>query len=215
MKTKEQRLAELRELKENFDPEGDHSEAEGWRLDHYCQELPNEAPGEPEPDGPFEAAQELLRNYQVADPRMVRATYDPESGLEHRTMLLQVRYGPIRLYAGCRTGDVIDEEREVEGRTVKVWGWPYRTLEGHFEQGQMTWEVWKWLDNGDVEFHVHSYSRNAENLNPIINLGFKLVGQRQRRKYLQGACDRMSRLTAEAVDREPMPVNSEPVEPVR
>jgi uncharacterized protein (UPF0548 family) len=137
-----------------------------------------------------------LRNYRVADPSMVRAFYDHEAPLEHRDMALELRFGPLRLHVGCRTGEITDERREVEGRPVRVWGWPYRTLEGHVEQGEMNWEVWKWLDTGEVEFHVHSYSRNAGTRNPIVNLGFRLIGQRERRRYLRRACERMADLTA-------------------
>jgi uncharacterized protein (UPF0548 family) len=81
-----------------------------------------------------------------------------------------------------------------------VWGWPYRTLEGHIERGEMSWEVWKWLDSGRVQFHVHSYMKAAPR-NPVVDLGFRIFGQWQRRKYLQGACKRMARYTAEALAR--------------
>lgn len=199
MTRNERRLAALRGLPVNFDPHAPHRVEDGWRLDHYCEALPSEPPGPPVEGGPFAIAQELLRNYRVADPRMVRATYDHDAPLEHRDMLLEIRFGPLRIHAGCRTGEIIDSEREVDGRPVRVWGWPYRTLQGHIEQGQMSWEVWKWLDTGEVQFHVHSYSRNAETKNPILTLGFKLFGQWQRRKYLNGACKRMACFTAAAM----------------
>jgi uncharacterized protein (UPF0548 family) len=201
--TDEERLLALRDLPVNFDPAGEHDEAHGWRLDHYCEPLPAEPPGEPVDNGSFEVAQDLLRNYRVADPKMVRAFYDEDAPLEHRDMLLEIRFGPIRLHAGCRTGEITDEEREVDGRPVRVWGWPYRTLAGHIEQGEMNWEVWKWLDTGEVEFHVHSFSRNARRIHPILNLGFRLVGQRERRRYLNKACERMAQLTAAALRDAP------------
>ena len=194
------RLEDLRHLKVNYDPEGPHDAEHGWRIDDYCEPLPSEPPGEPIEDGSFVVAQKLLRDYQVADPKMVRAIYDNDAPLEGRDMLLEIRFLRIPVNrSGCRVGRVIDERREVDGRPVRVWGWPYQTLQGHFEQGEMCWTVWKWLDTGEVQFRIHSYMRNAENVNPIINLGFKLFGQRERRRYLQGACDRMARLTAAAL----------------
>jgi uncharacterized protein (UPF0548 family) len=196
----ERRLAALKHLPVNFDPDAPHAPEDGWRHDHYCEPLPSEPPGPPVDGGPFEIAQELLRNYRVADPRRVRGFYDRDAPLEHRDMLLELRFGPIRLHIGCRTGEVIDEERDVDGRHVRVWGWPYRTLEGHIERGEMSWEVWKWLDTGEVEFHVYSYMRSAPR-NPIVDLGFRVVGQWQRRKYLEGACERMARFTQEALAR--------------
>ena len=196
----DRRLAALRTLDVNFDPEGPHRPEDGWRIDDYCEPLPSEPPGDPVPGGPFEVAQTLLRDYRVADPKLVRAYYDHDAELEGRDMLLQLRFhGLFGIWSGCRVGKVVDERREEDGRPVRVWGWPYQTLEGHIEQGQMSWEVWKWLDTGEVQFRIHSYSRNAGNANPIINLGFKLFGQRERRRYLTSACRRMAELTAARV----------------
>lgn len=206
------RLEDLAALDVNFDPEAPHRPEDGWRIDDYRRALPPEPPGPPIAAGAFAVARDLLRNYQVADPAMVRATYDPEAPLAGRDMLLELRFWFIRLRVGCRVGDVTDEERVEGGRRARVWGWAYRTLEGHVEQGQMSWEVWKWIDSGEVEFRIHSYSRNAEALHPLLNLGFKLIGQRERRRYLTRACDRMERLTREAL-AEPRDVerHGEPV----
>lgn len=56
---------------------------------------------------------------------------------------------------------MFDETRTVHGRAVRVCGWNYRTLGGHFEMGQMNYELWKWLDNGDVAFRVRGVWRLA------------------------------------------------------
>lgn len=194
------RFEDLHRLRVNYDPDGPHDPEHGWRIDDYCEPLPSEPPGEPIENGSFAIAQKLLRDYQVADPKMVRATYDHDAPLEGRDMLLEIRFLRIPVNrSGCRVGRIIDEQRQVDGRPVRVWGWPYQTLEGHFEQGEMCWMVWKWIDTGEVQFRIHSYMRNAENVNPIINLGFKVFGQRERRRYLQGACDRVARMTAAAL----------------
>ena len=195
------RLEDLAGLEVNYDPDAPHTEAEGWRIDDYCEPLPAEPPGEPVADGSFAAAQELLRNYQVADPALVRAHYDEDAPLEGRDMLLELRFhGLFSIKAGCRVGKIVDEERVEDGRTVRVWGWPYMTLEGHVEQGQMNWEVWKWLDTGEVQFRIHSFSRVSGDKNPILGLGFRLFGQRERRRYLSHACRRMAELTARKAD---------------
>lgn len=197
------RLEDLRDRKVNFDSDGPHDPEDGWRIDDYRQPLRAEPPGEPVAGGVFEIAQDLLRNYQVADPKLVRAHYDEDAPLEGRDMLLEIRFlGFTVNRSGCRVGKVIDDRREVGGRPVRVWGWPYQTLEGHVEQGEMCWMVWKWLDSGEVDFRIHSYMRNAENVNPILNLGFKAVGQRERRRYLGNACRRMKSLTEEALRGE-------------
>ncbi len=189
-----ERLAELEQRPLNYDPDAPHDEADGWRVDDYCEPLPTEPPGPPVPGGPFERCQTLLREYEVADPAMVRAHYDHDAPLSGRTMLLEIRFGPIRLHVGCRVGDITDEERSEDGRPLRVWGWGYQTLEGHIEQGQMNWEVWKWMDTGEVQFRIHSYSRNAHARNWFVNTGFKLIGQWQRHLYLSKACRRMAEL---------------------
>jgi uncharacterized protein (UPF0548 family) len=194
-----ERLAALRGRGLNYDPQAPHPPEQGWRIDNYCEPLPREAPGQPETGGPFAIAQTLLREYKVADPHVVRAHYDEAAPLEGRDMLLELRFLFFRTYAGCRVGEITDETREVNSRPVRAWGWPYRTLEGHVEQGEMSWEVWKWLDTGDVEFHIHSYSRPSGAANPFTRLGMRLIGQRQRHRYLSSACKRMARLTAEGV----------------
>jgi uncharacterized protein (UPF0548 family) len=194
-----ERLATLQDRPLNFDPDAPHPPEQGWRVDDYCEPLPREAPGPPEREGPFAIAQTLLRDYKVADPDIVRAYYDEHAPLEGRDMLLELRFFLFRTYAGCRVGEVTDEERIVDGRPVRVWGWPYRTLAGHVEQGEMSWEVWKWLDTGEVEFRIHSYSRLSDARGPVIRLGMRLFGQRERRKYLSGACTRIASLTSEAL----------------
>jgi uncharacterized protein (UPF0548 family) len=194
-----ERLAALHGKALNYDPSAPHPPRQGWRVDEYCEALPPEPPGPPEHGGAFATAALLLRDYEVADPRIVRAYYDHDAPLEGRDMLLELRFLVFRTYVGCRVGAVTDETRQVAGRPVRVWGWPYRTLEGHVEQGEMAWEVWKWLDTGEVQFRIHSYSRLTHAANPITRLGVRLFGQRQRRRYLSGACRRVARLTAEAL----------------
>ncbi|HVL95571.1 MAG TPA: DUF1990 family protein [Solirubrobacteraceae bacterium] len=193
--TAEERLAALRERPVNYDVEAFDPDDPSWREDDYCQPLGFEPPGPPLPDGTFALACRLLRDYRFADPSIVRAHYDVDAPLEGRDMLLELRFHGIRLWSGCRVGAVVDEERVSDGRPLHVWGWPYRTLAGHIEQGEMSWEVWKWMDTGEVEFHIHSFSRVARDANPILALGFRVVGQRERRRYLSRACARMLELT--------------------
>jgi uncharacterized protein (UPF0548 family) len=202
MRSVSERLGALHGRSLNFDSDAPHSPEDGWRYDDYCQPLPSEPPGPPVHGGAFRIAQTLLADYKIADPRIVRAYYDHDAPLEGRDMLLQLRFLVFRTYSGCRVGDVTDATRTVDGRELQVWGWPYRTLEGHVEQGQMAWEVWKWLDTGEVQFRIHSYTRFAGARNPFTAIGVKLFGQRQRRRYLSHACRRMARLTDEGLRRE-------------
>jgi len=183
----------------NFDPPADgvDLEASGWRLDDYCQPLPPEPPGVPVADGSWEQARRLMLAYEFADPDIIRAVYEDDSPLEGRDMLLKARFWGLSFDLGVRVGAVVDETRELGGRGVRVWGWGYRTLQGHLEAGQMDYEVWKWLDSGEVEFRIHAYSRPASIPNPVVRLGFRLFGRREQLKFARRACERMARLTAE------------------
>ena len=193
----QRRLAELMDRPLNYEPDPDRppSERDGWHVDDMREPLPHEPSGEPVEDGSWELARELMCAYQVADPDVVRATYRHDAPLEGRNMLLQIRFLGLRFYVGVRVGEVYDETREMEGRTARVFGWGYGTLEGHFEQGQMHYEVWKWLDTGDVEFRLHAYSRTARSGPPLLRLGFRLVGRREQLDFYRQVCRRMRRLT--------------------
>jgi uncharacterized protein (UPF0548 family) len=189
------RLDALRDAAFNFE----ESEEGGWKIDDYCQPLPPEAPGPPEPEGTWERAKRLMEDYEFADPRIVRATYAPDSELEGRDMLLEARFWGLRFRLGVRVSGVVDEQRERDGRTVQVWGWSYRTLKGHLEMGQMDYEIWKWLDDGSVEFRIHVVSRPARIPNPLVRLGFRLFGRREQVRFARRACERMAeRLGARA-----------------
>jgi uncharacterized protein (UPF0548 family) len=193
-------LAELAGRPLNVDP-GELAGAGrqiGWHVDDYRQPLAPEPPGDPVPAGSFEVARRLMADYAFADPAIVRAVFDPAGALANRNMLLQVRYGPLRFFIGCRVSAITDETRTVGEREVRVWGWSYGTLAGHFERGRMDFAVWKWLDDGAVEFRIHVISRPAPLGNPLVRLGFRLVGRRRQVRFARRACERMRALVASA-----------------
>lgn len=64
-------------------------------------------------------------------------------------MLLELRFAGLRFHVGVRVAKVTDGVRTDDGRQAAVWGWSYRTLEGHLEAGEMAYEVRKWLDTGE------------------------------------------------------------------
>jgi len=167
----------------------------GWHVDDLIETLPSEASGPPVEGGSWETARELMRSYQVADPARVHATFRREEALSGRDMLLRIRYLGLRFNVGVRVGEVYDETRVLDERRARVFGWSYRTLEGHFEQGEMHYEVWKWLDTGDVEFRLHAYSRVAESGPLLLRAGFRLIGRHQQLRFYNQACLRMRRLT--------------------
>jgi uncharacterized protein (UPF0548 family) len=194
----QRRLAELERKPLNFDLSAlpDASPRSGWTITDLCQPLSGEPPGMPLDDGSWQIARRLMSGYEFADPSIVRAYYDPAVPLERRDMLLKLQAAGIaHLFVGVRVGEVYEQTREVEGRTARIWGWNYRTLEGHVEMGQMDWEVWKWLDDGRVEFRVHAVSRAARIPNPIVRIGFHLLRGRERRAFLDSTKRRMRTFT--------------------
>lgn len=166
----------------------------GWRIDDYCQALPAEPPGPPVPGGSWEAARALMERYEFADPAIVRAVYLADQPLEDRNMLLEGRFYGLRFLLGLRVGGVNDQTTEVDGRPVRRWGWNYRTLQGHLEMGQMDYEVWKWLDTGEVEFRIHAFSKKARVPNPVVRLGMRLFGRMMQKRFARNALSRMHRL---------------------
>lgn len=204
-------LAEMDERPLNFTPgpPGAQTPAHGWEVDRYCTSLPAEPPGDPVPDGSWETARRLMREYAFADPAIVRAAYDPQRSLEERTMLLEARFHGLRFHIGVRVSGVVDETRHEDGRPVRVWGWSYRTLQGHLEAGEMGYEAWKWLDTGEVEFRIHRIVRPAGGGDPIVRLGFRLFGRREQLRFARRAGERMAALVG--AELEAGAVVSEPV----
>jgi uncharacterized protein (UPF0548 family) len=184
----------------NFDPRRlrELIAEERWHQDDRRQALPAEPPGEPVPGGSFERARALMRDYAFADGSAVRAIYEQDAPFEGRDLLLVGRFLGLDFRLGVRVFEVVDEERTEEGRPVRVWGWAYRTLSGHLERGQMSYEVRKWLDTGAVEFRIAAVSHRAGVGNPLVRLGFGLLGRREQLKYYRHTCEVMARRTTAA-----------------
>jgi uncharacterized protein (UPF0548 family) len=190
-------VAALADREVNFDPAriGEYVLAEDWRADDMVERLPHEGGGPPEEGGSWRAGREIMNSYQLADPRIVTAAYDANAPLAGRDMLLRISFLGVGFKVAVRVGDVYEEELEIDGRPARIFGWDYRTLEGHFEQGQMHYEVWKWLDTGDVEFHLRAVSRPAQSGPFFLRTGFRLVGRSNQLRFYRQICRRMRRLT--------------------
>jgi uncharacterized protein (UPF0548 family) len=187
----------------NFDLGAEHTHELGWHVDEVIRELPNEPSGEPVEGGSWQAARRLMIDYQVADPDLVRATYRRDAPLAGRDMLLQVRFaGVFRFHVGVRIGSDYDETRTVDGRQVRVFGWDYSTLEGHFEMGRLHYEVWKWLDTGEVEFRLRAYSKMAASGPIVLRLGYRLLGRSRQLAFYRQAARRVAGLTVTQLELE-------------
>lgn len=174
----------------NFDPaEVDES----WHHDEHRFLLGEEEPGAPEPRGLWETACRLVASYEMADPRTIRAVYDPATALAGRDLLLEGRFLALRFYMGVRITDVLDERRGDE----RVWGWAYETLDGHIERGRMSYEVVKDERSGRVDLVIRAYSQGAPTLGPITGLGWKLFGRRTQLRFYRECGRRLGRFARE------------------
>lgn len=182
-------LAALRGREVNYDEARAPTPAHrgDWHVDHHRAAIDTEPPGVPVPGGPWEIACALVREYEFADPRILRAIYRPGDPLLGRDMLLEGRFLMLRFYLGVRVTEVVDETRDGH----RVWGWGYQTLAGHLEQGKLTYEVVKESDTGEVALVVRAYSRPAPITNPLLRLGFQLFGRRIQLRFYTAVGERL------------------------
>jgi uncharacterized protein (UPF0548 family) len=168
-------LDELAGLPVNYDPaDGPVSRDDPrWHVDDGRAVIGQERPGPPEPDGPWERAGSIVRDYGFTDHRRLRGAYRASAPLLGRDMLLEGRFVILRFHLGVRVTDIVDTERDGH----RVWGWTYETLAGHLEQGRLTYEVDKDLTTGEVTFWIRAFSRRSRVPNPFYRLGFALFGR--------------------------------------
>jgi hypothetical protein len=197
-------LAALANRSVNFDPTriDAYMADPDWRVDDMVEPLPREGSGPPAAGGSWQVARRIMDEYQLADPGVVAAAYDKQAPLAGRDMVLTIRFAGLRFRVGVRIGDVYEETIELDGRPVHLFGWDYRTLDGHFEQGQMHYEIWKWLDSGDVEFHLRAVSRPASEGPFLLRAGFRLFGRAHQLRFYRQVCRRARRLTEAQLETE-------------
>ena len=176
-----------------------------WHVDSGETAVGQEPPGPPVPGGPWEVTCRLVRGYEFADPRILRAVYRGHTGLLGRDMLLEGRFTGLRFYLGVRVTEVIDETREENGVREQVWGWSYQTLEGHLEQGRLRYEVIKDHSTGIVTFRVSGYSRQAPIASSVIRWGFVIFGRWTQQRFYRNVLARMGTLVGDAQRGLPLP----------
>lgn len=190
--------------KVNYDLEKVHeyTAETGWRLDEYHTELPAEPPGPPQPNGSFEAAKQVLLNYAFPPPDLITGIFVPDQPLAERVMLLRAQFLFFKFWFGVRIGGVTDEQQDAPDGPEQVWGYNYRTLEGHFEKGQITFTIHKNLTTGKVRFQVKAYSQPDRIKNIFYRIGFKLFGRTLQRKFARESLKRMRMLVGEALRKQ-------------
>jgi uncharacterized protein (UPF0548 family) len=163
----------------------------GWHQDDVRIVLGREEPGKIAEGGLASAAADFVNSYEFADPAILRAVYRYPGDLVGRNMLLVGRFAILRFAMGVRITEAHDEVADGEHRI----GWTYQTLDGHLEQGKLTYEIAKDVASGTVEFRILAYSRRAPIRNPIVALGFRLFGRRTQRRFYANALTRLARVS--------------------
>ena len=202
-------LAGLRHRRVNYDPARAPQDGRPdghWHVDSSDAVIGSELPGPPVAGGPWETGCVLIRQYEFAEPGIIRAAYQGDSELPGRDMLLEGRFFGLRFYLGVRITGVIDETRDADGGPERAWGWSYQTLEGHLEQGRLSYEVIKNLGTGRVTFRVSGYSRAAPIPSLVIRWGFRLFGRWTQRRFYLAIQRRMRNLVQAAQRGAALPV---------
>ncbi|MBO8193472.1 DUF1990 family protein [Streptomyces oryzae] len=176
-----------------------------WHIDSLCRPLAREPAGDPVRGGPWEIACRLVRDYQFAEPSILRALYRTDTALLGRDMLLEGRFAGLRFDMGVRVTSVIDGTHGSGDAESRVWGWAYRTLQGHLEQGELTYKVVKRLRTGAVEFRITGYSRRAPMSNLVVRAGFALFGRPTQHRFYRASAGRLRRLLHAELTGAPPP----------
>lgn len=191
------RLSELETLDYNYDEKIYHAakDKSGWKIDHYQAQLESEVPGEPVPKGPFESVKNSIQLYKFPDPRLIRAVFDPGRELSGRNMLLVAKFAGFSFYFGVRVVAVVDEVRKnKDGEDLRVWGYAYRTLKGHFEIGEIRFEVTKNIESGLVSFEISAYSKPDRIQNPFYRAGFRVFSRPLQKYFASSSIHRLQEI---------------------
>lgn len=194
------RVERLRELDYNYDEKVYHAskDKKGWRLDHYESSLVIEPPGEPGPA--FAAVKKAILLYQFADPRLIRAVFDADAELAGRNMLLLAKFAGFHFEFGVRVTQVLDmRHKNGAGHEEQIWGYAYRTLRGHFEIGEIRFEVVKNIATGEVSFKIDAYSRADRIPNFFYRVGFKLFGRTLQKHFAHSSIRRLRHVARRAL----------------
>jgi uncharacterized protein (UPF0548 family) len=175
-------------------------DTDGWFVDRYRAVLPPYVM-QVEPNTSWDVAKDVIGDYLFPEPRLVRGYFPPDSPLEDRRIVIEAQFLFFTFLLGLRVNQVIDEERDDDQQgQARVWGFSYQTLEGHFEMGEMWFEVWHFLQTGHVEFRIHARSRRATIKNPFYALGFRVFGRWLQIRFAQQSLSRMQAIVAQRLN---------------
>ncbi len=188
------RLRELDALPYNYDASEYAEDQPGWSVDHYRRDLPSEPPGPPWPEQSFGIAKQILVAYQFPDPSRIVGHFDADAKLDGRTMLLEAKFLWMRFAFGVRVSKVIDDRSTEDGQPLSRFGYAYRTLQDHWEIGEITYLLVKNEATGGVQFVIDAYSKRDRIPNIVHRIGFAVFGRRVQKQFAQRCMDRLDEL---------------------
>lgn len=187
------KLCRLAKLPFNFDPADEPEESDIWFKDEYSEPLPPEQPGDVEKGGSFEIAKDFLSSYRFPNPRRLIGYFDRKAPLLGRNLLLRASFAGFVFEFGVRVVKVVDERIDSAHGPLAVWGYSYRTLEGHWEKGEIFFCVEKQLNSGRVTVRTRSYSRPGSIPNVFHRIGFRIFGRSLQREFARDCVHRTRR----------------------
>ncbi len=201
-KSYQEQIRQISALEYNYDDKVYHEskDKKGWNIDRYQAHLAVEGPGEPLAKGPFNAAKEVINLYKFPDPQLIQAVFDPSGELNGRSMLMFGYFMGLKFSFGVRVTKVIDEIRQNQTKqNVRVWGYSYRTLKGHFEVGEIKFELLKNLTTGEIDFEINAYSKPDRIPNFFYRVGFKIFGRSLQKYFATSSIERLQEIANENV----------------
>lgn len=164
-------------------------DGESWKHDYRRELLGVDLPEIDTGQNGFERVKNLLLNYKFPNPDLIEGTFEDSGPLLGRNILLVAKFMGFKFRLGVRIVEVIDQIRELEGELYRCWGYSYRTLKGHFEQGQIRFEIQKKIPANETFFVIESHSRLGEISNPFYWAGMKIFGRSLQRKFVEDGFD--------------------------
>lgn len=142
----------------------------------------------------WDKACQAVAEYKFPPPEVMRVYFDESVPLAERVLSLNSKFMGLGFAWGGRIERVIDERRETEAGEIQIWGCNYQTVVGHFEQGELTTEIWKYAESREIYFRMHAYSRIDTIPNLIFRLSFPLILPLMRPYFVWRSKQRMKKL---------------------
>ena len=101
----------------------------------------------------------MLRRRVFPPPDLITGIFVFDAPLESRVMVLRAHFRAFNFYFSVKVTDEATRAPSIGPK--RVWGYSYRTLEDHFERGQIDFAIHKNIISGAVQFRIHAVSQSG------------------------------------------------------